>query len=202
MNDQHNPEKIYVNKQGIAFLPLGIYLFITGIGMAGWVWEGYSSWQPFSFMGTALFSLLIALPIYKKYNISSHSSAEMDGNGLRRMFLFIIIILGIPIISVVTRELSLSIDPLSLFIGLAICVVIYSEYGFDLPLIAFSFVCFVAMFLPSFDQTLIESNHLNENLLESFFYNLKLGLFFIYWGLLSLYRQKQMSGADPLVSPG
>jgi hypothetical protein len=200
MTEQNTTGKERMIKPGITFLPFGIYLLINGIGRAGWVWEGYTSWQPFSAMVIVFIAILIAIPIYRKYNVSFFSSPKPDRKSIGNVILIAIVLIGLTIVSVSTRELTLMIDPLSLYIGLAVSAAIIFNFGFDLPLVSLSFIFLAAMLLPSLDQQVIGSNHLNENMLEPFAYDLSMGLYFTCWGMLSVFRSKQMISSEPAVS--
>ena len=115
------------------------------------------------------------------------------------IILLVIFLIGLPILSVGTGDLTLMIDPFSLYIGLAISAIIIFNFGFDLPLVLLSFIFIAAMLLPSLDQQLVGSNQVNENMLEPFAYDLSLGLYFICWGMLSVIRSKQINNSEPVV---
>lgn len=196
MMKESNQTESKMIKHGITLLPLGLFFLLSGLGRSGWIWDGYTAWQPISFIGAVLLTLLIAFPLYKKHQIPFRLSSDSEEVSLKNISLLTIVVVGLPIISVSTRQLALPIDPFSLYAGLVVCGAILYLYGVDIPLLLFSLIYFAGMLIPSLDQQLIGSNHLNENMLQPFIYNLKMGLFLISWGSLSLYRKKHLKYED------
>lgn len=198
MNDIDQNTRPNLTTTGVLLLPLGIYFFINGLGKSGWIWEGYTSWQPFSTIVIISIVIGLAIPLYRKFNISLSGSGESSNLRPISVILLVIAFIGIPVISVTTRSLSLPFDPLSIYIAIVAFIALYRMYGTDLSLLSLSLIPLSLAFLPMLNQEIIIGpNRLNENMLDAFAYDLSLGLFFISWGFISLMRHSpEMYSAD------
>ncbi len=171
-------------------LVIGLFFLLRGLGNSGIIWDNYAIWSPVSTMVTILICVAVYFILYNYTIRAGRLSAipEISGIQNRMSVIFILLLLiGIPVVTVITRGVSLDFDPAALFVGITIFAVMVRNYGFQSLLLSSIFVIPALLPMAGFSM---QDNPNNPNLMPPYLYSVLTGIVLMLWIILLYLRMR------------
>ncbi len=188
MVDSGNERADSGRNEWLLFLFIGLFFSLHGLGRSGMILKNYEIWNPVS-------PLIVAVICIAGYFIVSHFlvrsgkltaiSGISSVHSRTKIFYALLLLIGVPVLTVITRDSSLAFDPVALFIGFTVFAMLFRHLGGGSVII--SAILIVPAILPLAGVP-VQDNPNNPNLLPAYLYQTLVGVMLMLWVIMNYLR--------------